>query len=152
MSALGPTLTVENNGRDGFVLFNGASMLALGGTINAAGNGRDGVRLAETTAFSVFPPTTVSLTNNVGAGLRLLAARTVIISALLVENNTLAGVSLQDTSSATLFALNAQNNGPPDIALGFAARAIIVADPATVTVTCDETALLSGAPTNITCP
>jgi hypothetical protein len=152
MTALGPTLTVENNGRDGLVLFNGASLFASSGTINAVGNGRDGVRLAETTAFSVFPPTTVSLTNNAATGLSLFSARALIFPALLVENNTLAGISLVD-SSATLFALNAQHNGPPDIALGFAARALIVVhDPATVTVTCDGTAVLSGAPTNITCP
>jgi hypothetical protein len=147
----GVTLTLHNNGRDGLILFNGASMFTTG-TISSSGNGRDGIRGGESTAFTVLPGASVSSTNNTSAGLDLRGlGRSVILPGARLEGNDI-GVSMIEGSSATLFGMTIQGNGT-DISVGFASHATItlVNDPTMVTVNCEATALLNST-SSVACP
>jgi parallel beta-helix repeat protein len=104
--------TVQASGLDGIAVIGSANAL-LAGTITSINNGNDGLRIFRNASASSLAETTITLQNNLGAGLSVEASSHFadFNSTLLVSNNQGDGVFVTGASSVMLHADISSNIG-----------------------------------------
>jgi hypothetical protein len=167
----GGTIQAVSNGIHGISLNSKAGLdMDAGSQVTVTANGQDGVHMERESSMTIFNnptfsgnPATTLLTaqNNQNDGINVQTNSGILVSnyaALLVANNTLAGVALDDGSSLSFTqtiavsgvqTVIAPNN--PDLLLTFGSRLSLLSNDAYVVAHCDATILARGAGAP-TCP